>query len=95
MPHLRLQVVDDVAKVPIRQLLDSGVCVTVNSDDPAYFGGYIADNYAALAETGLSIAAPADIAGNSIEACFAPETDKAAMRTELDQWKTEYSDLLK
>lgn len=95
LSNLRLQVVDDVAKVPIRQLLDSGVCVTVNSDDPAYFGGYIADNYAALAETGLSIAALADIAGNSIEACFAPEADKAAMRTELDQWKTEYSDLLK
>lgn len=49
----------------------------------------------ALAETGLSIAALADIAGNSIEACFAPEADKAAMHTELDQWKTEYSDLLK
>lgn len=94
LSNLRLQVVDDVANVPIRQLLDAGVRVTVNSDDPAYFGGYIARNYTALAEAGLPMEALATIAGNSIEACFAPEEDKAAMRAELDRWKAEYADLL-
>ena len=94
LSNLRLQVVDDVAKVPIRQLLDAGVRVTVNSDDPAYFGGYIARNYMAFAETGLPMTALAVIAGNSIDACFAPEEGKAAMRAELDRWKAEYADLL-
>ena len=42
----------------IAQLLRSGVRVTVNSDDPAYFGGYVADNYLALAEQARADAAP-------------------------------------
>ena len=40
----RLQVVRDVADLPVRQLFDAGVKVTLNSDDPTYFGGYIGDN---------------------------------------------------
>lgn len=94
LSNLRLQVVDDVAKVPVQRLLDAGVRVTVNSDDPAYFGGYIADNYAALAKTGLPLAALARIAANSIEACFAPESSKSALRADLDQWKAQHSTLL-
>ena len=47
----RLQVVRDVADLPVRQLFDDGVKVTLNSDDPAYFGGYIGANYHAMAPT--------------------------------------------
>jgi adenosine deaminase len=52
-------------------LLDAGVNVTVNSDDPAYFGGYVADNYLALA-TGLGLGLPdlAVLAANSVNACL-------------------------
>src|SRR4029079_7357045 len=48
--NVRLKVVPDLTAHPLPRLLDAGVRVTVNSDDPAYFGGYVADNYLALAE---------------------------------------------
>jgi len=43
--NVRLRVVTDLSRVPLRTLLDAGVAVTVNSDDPAYFGGYIIENF--------------------------------------------------
>ncbi|MDR3686143.1 MAG: adenosine deaminase [Coriobacteriia bacterium] len=53
--NVRLRVYSDLSRVPVRTLLDAGVAVTVNSDDPAYFGGYITENFmnisAALALT--------------------------------------------
>jgi adenosine deaminase len=56
---------------PLPRLLDAGVRVTVNSDDPAYFGGYIADNYLALAAgLGLDLPALAALAENSLAACL-------------------------
>lgn len=53
LSNLKLCVVDDIARHPMRQMLDTGLRATVNSDDPAYFGGYVNDNYTALAATGL------------------------------------------
>jgi adenosine deaminase len=50
LSNKRLQVTPDLTQHPLKRLLDAGVLVTVNSDDPAYFGGYVADNYVALAE---------------------------------------------
>jgi adenosine deaminase len=53
------------------RLLDAGVRVTVNSDDPAYFGGYVADNYLAVAKAyDLSEADVAALAQASLDACF-------------------------
>ena len=49
LSNLKLCVVKDLADHNLGRLLAAGVCVTVNSDDPAYFGGYIADNYRATA----------------------------------------------
>lgn len=49
LSNQRLQVTPDLRRHPLRRFLDAGVVVTVNSDDPAYFGGYIADNYVAIA----------------------------------------------
>ena len=50
LSNLRLRVVDDLAKHPLRRMLDKGLMVTVNSDDPAYFGGYVNQNYRAVSE---------------------------------------------
>jgi adenosine deaminase len=70
--NVRLKVVPDLAAHPLLRLLDAGVHVTVNSDDPAYFGGYVADNYLAVAEAhDLSEADVAALARMSVEATFA------------------------
>ena len=67
-------------------LLDAGLCVTLNSDDPAYFGGYVNDNYvqtfAALPQ--LTATHARQLALNSFEASFAPEADKARWARQLD-----------
>jgi adenosine deaminase len=54
LSNVRLRVIDDIAHHPLRRMLDKGLMVSVNSDDPAYFGGYIDDNYRAVAH-GLSL----------------------------------------
>lgn len=53
LSNLKLCVVPDMASHPIGRMLDLGLQVTVNSDDPAYFGGYVGDNYRAIASAGL------------------------------------------
>jgi adenine deaminase len=50
LSNLRLRVVDDLAKHPLRRMMEKGLLVTVNSDDPAYFGGYVNQNYHAVAD---------------------------------------------
>jgi len=49
LSNQRLQVTPDLSTHPLKKLMEAGVLVTVNSDDPAYFGGYVADNYVAIA----------------------------------------------
>jgi adenine deaminase len=48
LSNLRLRVIDDLSRHPLRQMMDKGLLVTVNSDDPAYFGGYVNENYRAV-----------------------------------------------
>jgi len=48
LSNLRLNVVTDMKDHPLRRMLDAGLCATVNSDDPAYFGGYLTENYLAV-----------------------------------------------
>jgi adenosine deaminase len=50
LSNLRLRVVDDLAHHPLRRMLDKGLMASVNSDDPAYFGGYVNQNYRAVSE---------------------------------------------
>ncbi len=50
LSNLRLRVVDDLARHPLRRMMDKGLVVTVNSDDPAYFGGYVNQNYLAVSD---------------------------------------------
>ena len=62
---------------PLRRMLDEGLLVTINSDDPAYFGGYIDDNYRAIEEgLGLTPAELEQLAVNSFQAAFIPNTEK-------------------
>ncbi len=71
LSNLALRVVDDLAAHPIRRMLDLGLLATVNSDDPAYFGGYINENFRRVAEAvGLSTAEIETLARNSLEASF-------------------------
>jgi len=88
LSNVRLQVVDTLADHPLLGMLERGLLVTVNSDDPAYFGGYVDDNYAALtAEFGLDAAQLALLARNGIEASFLSATKKAALDAEVDVWQ--------
>ena len=73
----------DLRQHPLKRMLDAGLKATVNSDDPAYFGGYLLDNFVAVAEA-LDLR-PADLvalARNSIEASF---LDEPATRAHLDR----------
>ena len=73
-------VIDRLDRHPLQAMLDRGLKVTLNSDDPSYFGGYIGDNYAAIQEAlGLSDQTMTSIARNSIEASFLPPTEKTAL----------------
>ena len=72
LSNLALRVVDDLAAHPIKRMLDLGLLATVNSDDPAYFGGYINENFRRVAEAvGLSTAEIKTLARNSLDASFA------------------------
>jgi adenosine deaminase len=71
LSNVRLRVFDKMSDHNLKALLERGLCVTVNSDDPAYFGGYLQDNLVAAAEAlSLSHAQLAQLAHNSIEASF-------------------------
>jgi adenosine deaminase len=71
LSNVRLRAVESMAHHPLPALLDAGVLVTVNSDDPAYFGGYVADNYLALhAALGLDLSTLETLAQNSLLASF-------------------------
>jgi adenine deaminase len=85
LSNLALKVVHRLEDHNLARLLAAGVKVTINSDDPAYFGGYIGDNYAAIARAlGLGEGELAQIARNSLEATFAPSADKARWVAQLD-----------
>lgn len=90
LSNRRLQVVHDLRDLPLRRFLDAGVAITVNSDDPAYFGGYIAANYEALASVGFTLDELSRLAANSIRATFLPDADKQALLDELDGWKARH-----
>ena len=84
LSNLALKVVDRLEQHPLPQMLAAGLRVTVNSDDPAYFGGYIEDNYQAVrTRLGLSGEDLLTVAANSFDACFADEEQRALWQDEL------------
>jgi adenosine deaminase len=85
LSNVRLKVVDQLADHPLPQMLKAGLLVTVNSDDPAYFGGYVDDNYSAIAASlGLDDTTLADLARNSIRASFIDEQRRTVLLAEID-----------
>jgi len=80
LSNVRLKVVTDLAKHPLPAMLAAGLNVSVNSDDPAYFGGYIGDNYAACAsDLAMSPGDLVALAANSIRSSFLPENEKGSL----------------
>jgi len=83
----QLRVFPDLRNHNLKRLLDRGVKVTINSDDPAYFGGYIAQNYLETAEAlGMTRDDLAEVARNSIEACFLSPERRAELLGRLDDY---------
>ena len=77
LSNLKLCVVNDMAQHNIRRLLQQGVHVTVNSDDPSYFGGYMNDNFVAITEAlALTNEELKTLAQNSFEASFISDAEK-------------------
>ena len=72
---------------PIKEFLDAGVTVTLNSDDPAFFGSSLLDEFELAAQRlGFTQAALAHLAANSLHASFAPEEKKKAWLDELERF---------
>ena len=77
LSNVKLKVFDQVNDHNIRRLLERGLCVTVNSDDPAYFGGYLLENFEAIERgLGLTRAELVTLARNSFEASFLEVAEK-------------------
>jgi adenosine deaminase len=84
LSNLKLCVVRSLADHNFARLLRAGVAVTINSDDPAYFGGYIADNYRATAAAlDLTAAELVSVAENAVRAAFIADTAKAELLAEI------------
>ena len=85
LSNVRLRAVDTLADHPLPAMLAAGLNVSVNSDDPAYFGGYVDDNFKQLdAVFELSDFDKARLAANSIHSSFASEERKAELLAELN-----------
>jgi adenosine deaminase len=84
LSNVKLKVFKRLEDHNLKQLLDAGLCVTVNSDDPAYFGGYVLENYLACARA-LNLSRPdlARLCANSISASLLPEEQKAAFLKQI------------
>ncbi|MEU7244965.1 adenosine deaminase [Streptomyces sparsogenes] len=85
LSNVRLRVVDRLEDHPLRAMLDAGLLVTVNSDDPSYFGGYAGDNFDAVRDAlRLDDTTLRRLARNSFRAAFLDEGTRAAYLKEVD-----------
>ena len=87
LSNVKLCVFDSMDKHNLKQMLDSGLCVTVNSDDPAYFGGYMVENYEAAQEAlNLSRDDIYRLTRNSFQSTFLDSEKKQTLLCELDEY---------
>lgn len=83
--NVKLRVVDTLEQHPLARMLEHGLCATVNSDDPAYFGGYVGENLAGVATAlRLDDATIIALARNSFEASFLDDATRARHLADLD-----------
>ncbi len=92
LSNLKLCVVDDLRNHPIGKMLDLGLRVTINSDDPSYFGGYMNENFIRITEAlGLEESHLFLITQNAIEASFLCEVEKNALHRRLQDYRSQRS----
>jgi adenosine deaminase len=92
LSNIKLRVFDVMGQHNLRRLLDAGLAATVNSDDPAYFGGYVNDNYLAAFEAlPLDASHARQLARNSFAAAFLEPEQKRAYLAEVDRFFNESS----
>jgi adenosine deaminase len=85
LSNLRLRVVQDLTQHPLRRMMDKGLTVTINSDDPAYFGGYVNQNINAVGDAlKLTREEIVAIVRNSFTASLLPQAAKDAAQAEID-----------
>ena len=88
LSNLSLGVVGSLADHPLKQMLDAGIKATVNSDDPAYFGGYLGDNLNRVAAAlKLDDSHISQLLRNSLEASFAPDSWKESTLADFDRMR--------
>ncbi len=91
LSNVKLKVFDDMKQHNLKQMLDLGLWVTVNSDDPAYFGGYIEENFLALHQTqGLTTEDIYKLARNAFNASFLDPAQKKKYLNELDAFVSKF-----
>lgn len=87
LSNIRLRAVDTMADHPLPQMLEKGLKVSVHSDDPAYFGGYMDANFASLMESfNFSTEQLATLAKNSFESTFLDDASKQVLLAEVQAW---------
>jgi adenosine deaminase len=87
LSNLKLCVVDDLRRHPLRRMLELGLKATVNSDDPSYFGGYIGENFHAVADAlELDRGHIRTLLENAIDASFLDAGDKSRLHRELQEF---------
>ena len=87
LSNYKLRVVNTLEEHPLREMLAAGLTVTINSDDPAFFGGYINENYQAMQDhLGIDDSTLANIARNSFNASFLDTERRAELLAELDAY---------
>jgi adenosine deaminase len=93
LSNVKLRVFDRIEDHNLRRLLEAGLCVTVNSDDPAYFGGYLLENFLAV-QAGLALTRPelAALARNSFEASFLSQAAKQRWMSAIDEYTLAHTD---
>jgi adenine deaminase len=85
--NLKLNVVPSLERHPLKALIDARLMVTLNSDDPSYFGAYVSDNYiACLTALDMTADEMVELARNSFTSAFVPETEKQRYLSQLDDY---------
>lgn len=87
LSNVRLRTVDTMADHPLKRMLDRGLKVSIHSDDPAYFGGYLDANFEAVNRAlGLAPGEQAALARNSIESSFLDDEAKSRLCAQVEEW---------
>jgi adenosine deaminase len=85
LSNVKLCVFDQLSSHNLRQMLEQGVCVTINSDDPAYFGGYLLDNFVQTCDAlQLNAWHAYQLARNSLQASFVSDVQRQVWMSQLD-----------